>query len=124
MAVSIELDPFENGSEITINPVVTSWPQTQIVVVRPTFTFVTLPVSKKKPEADKNPPGTLLSVGQVASILGVTEDTIRKYAREQKITSVRLSKVDVRFRQADVDEFIASRLHRRKISAPLIILVP
>jgi excisionase family DNA binding protein len=66
-----------------------------------------------EPKLEKMP-GALLSVSEVASIFGVTEDTIRKWARAGKITSVRLSKVDVRFRQVDLDEFIGSRLNRRK----------
>jgi excisionase family DNA binding protein len=66
-----------------------------------------------EPKLEKMP-GALLSVSEVASIFGVTEDTIRKWARAGKITSVRLSKVDVRFRQVDLDEFIRSRLNRRK----------
>jgi excisionase family DNA binding protein len=63
---------------------------------------------------EPKPAGSLLSVSEVALIIGITEDTVRKWARAGKITSVRLSKVDVRFRPADVDEFIGSRLHRRK----------
>jgi excisionase family DNA binding protein len=113
MEVSIERDRFQNSPEIEISPSNTIEPEVR-VVVRPIFTFVTLPPSTEKSKPEKKPPGSLLSVAEVASILGVTEDTIRKYAREGKITSVRLSKVDVRFRQVDVDEFIASRLHRRK----------
>jgi excisionase family DNA binding protein len=66
------------------------------------------------PPPEPKPPGSLLSVSEVALIIGVTEDTIRKYARAGKIASVRISKVDVRFRPADVEEFIGSRLHRRK----------
>ena len=66
------------------------------------------------PAPDPKPPGSLLSVSETAVILGVTEDTIRKWARAGKIGSVRLSKVDVRFRQVDLDEFIGSRLRHRK----------
>jgi excisionase family DNA binding protein len=73
-------------------------------------------VERKKtaPASEPKPHGSLLSVSEAAVVLGVTEDTIRKWARAGKIASVRLSKVDVRFRQVDVDEFIGSRLHRRK----------
>jgi excisionase family DNA binding protein len=65
----------------------------------------------KRPEKS---PNDLLSVPEVAAQIGVTEDTIRKWARSGKITSVRLSKVDLRFRQADINEFIFSRLNKRK----------
>jgi excisionase family DNA binding protein len=73
-----------------------------------------LPIEPEQTAAEPKPPGSLLSVSEVAMMIGVTEDTIRKWARAGKIASVRLSKVDVRFRPADVDEFIGSRLHRRK----------
>jgi excisionase family DNA binding protein len=66
------------------------------------------------PTPEPKPPGSLLSDTGTATIIGVTEDTIRKWARAGKIASVRLSKVDVRFRHVDVDEFIGSRLHHRK----------
>jgi excisionase family DNA binding protein len=68
----------------------------------------------EKPVPQTKPAGSLLSVTDAATIIGVTEDTIRKWARAGKIASVRLSKVDVRFRQVDLEEFIGSRLHRRK----------
>src|ERR1700722_17638600 len=76
-----------------------------------------LPFEPEEPAPEPKPektPEALLSVSEVASIFGVTEDTIRKWARAGKITSVRLSKVDVRFRQVDLDEVIRSRLNRRK----------
>jgi excisionase family DNA binding protein len=73
-----------------------------------------LPIEPEETALVSKPAGSLLSVSEVAIILGVTEDTIRKWARAGKITSVRLSKVDVRFRQADIDEFIESRLNRRR----------
>jgi excisionase family DNA binding protein len=65
----------------------------------------------KRPEKS---PIDLLTVPEVAAQIGVTEDTIRKWARSGKITSVRLSKVDVRFRQTDLNEFVSSRLSKRK----------
>jgi excisionase family DNA binding protein len=76
----------------------------------------TAPKEPKKaaPTPEPKPPGSLLPVTEAATIIGVTEDTIRKWARAGKIASVRLSKVDVRFRQVDLDEFIGSRLHHRK----------
>jgi excisionase family DNA binding protein len=74
-----------------------------------------LPIEQEPaPAPEPKPPGSLFSVSETAVILGVTEDTIRKWARAGKIASVRLSKVDVRFRQVDLDEFIGSRLHHRK----------
>jgi excisionase family DNA binding protein len=73
-----------------------------------------LPIEPEKTASEPKPPGSLLSVSEVAIILGVTEDTTRKWARAGKIASIRLSKVDVRFRPTDVDEFIGSRLNRRK----------
>jgi excisionase family DNA binding protein len=90
------------------------------VLIKQTFIIdgvpvVSLPSITDAPEPEPaKPVGALLSVSETALILGVTEDTIRKWARAGKITSVRLSKVDVRFRQADIDEFIGSRLNRRK----------
>jgi excisionase family DNA binding protein len=72
------------------------------------------PISDAPEPKPEKPQGSLLSVAEAALILGVTEDTIRKWARAGKITSVRLSRVDVRFRRADLDEFIGSRLNRRK----------
>jgi excisionase family DNA binding protein len=86
------------------------WPLLKAIYQR------TAPKEPKKacPTPEPKPPGSLLSVTEAAAIIGVTEDTIRKWARAGKIAAVRLSKVDVRFRQVDLDEFIGSRLHHRK----------
>jgi len=71
-------------------------------------------VQEKTSAPEPKPPGSLLSVTEAATIIGVPDDTIRRWARAGKISSIRVSKVDVRFRQVDLDEFIGSRLHHRK----------
>jgi len=43
------------------------------------------------PPPEPKPAGSLLWVSEVALIIGITEDTVRKWARAGKITSVRLS---------------------------------
>jgi excisionase family DNA binding protein len=68
-------------------------------------------VALRRPQ--KPAPG-LVSVSDVAAQIGVTDDTIRKWAREGKLSYVRLSKVDIRFRPEDIAEFISRRLHQAK----------
>jgi hypothetical protein len=49
-----------------------------------------------------------------AGMLHIPAETLRKWCRSNKISYVRLSKVDIRFREEDLEEFIDSRLHKRK----------
>jgi excisionase family DNA binding protein len=58
--------------------------------------------------------GKLLTVEEASQILRVTPDTLRRWSRSGKISCVRLSKVDLRYRLLDIHEFILSRLNKRK----------
>lgn len=56
----------------------------------------------------------LVTVEEASKILRVTPDTLRKWSRSGKISCVRLSKVDLRYRHCDLNEFILSRLNKKK----------
>jgi excisionase family DNA binding protein len=51
----------------------------------------------------------LLSVEQVARVLGVSPDTVRRYVRQKKLKGVRLSKTNLRIRRSEVERFIKER---------------
>jgi excisionase family DNA binding protein len=55
-----------------------------------------------------------MTTDEAASLLHIAPETLRKWCRSKKISYVRLSKVDIRFRQQDLDEFIHSRLQKRR----------
>ena len=48
----------------------------------------------------------LLTIEQVAERLQLHADTIRRYIREKKLASVRISATVVRVKQSDLDKFI------------------
>lgn len=87
--------------------------QTFVIDGKETISLPPIPPPRKVPQICTTS-GTLLSVTEVATIIGVTPTTIRRWAKAGKLGHVRLSKVDLRFRRADIDEFVGSRLHRRK----------
>lgn len=51
----------------------------------------------------------LLTVEQVAEKLQLHRDTVRRYIREGKLPSVRVSATVVRVKQSDLDKFIQER---------------
>jgi len=51
----------------------------------------------------------LLTIEQVADKLQLHPDTIRRYIRERKLPSVRISGTVVRVKQSDLDKFIEDR---------------
>ncbi|MGH2493726.1 MAG: helix-turn-helix domain-containing protein [Ktedonobacteraceae bacterium] len=51
-------------------------------------------------------PEELLTIEQVAERLQLHPDTIRRYIREKKLPSVRISGTVVRIKQSDLDKFI------------------
>ncbi len=51
----------------------------------------------------------LLSVDQVARILGVHADTVRRYVRQKKLKAVRLSATNLRIRRSELERFIKER---------------
>jgi excisionase family DNA binding protein len=51
----------------------------------------------------------LLTIEQVAEKLQLHPDTIRRYIRERKLPSVRISATVVRIKQSDLDKFIQER---------------
>jgi excisionase family DNA binding protein len=51
----------------------------------------------------------LLTIEQVADKLQLHPDTIRRYIRERKLPSVRISATVVRIKQSDLDKFIQDR---------------
>jgi excisionase family DNA binding protein len=59
-------------------------------------------------------PEHLWSAEEAARFLGIHVETVRLWARQRKISSVRLGKCDVRFRKSDLDEYVESRLNRRR----------
>lgn len=52
----------------------------------------------------------LLTIEQVAEILQLHVDTVRRYIRERKLVAVRLSTTNVRVRRSDLTKFIEDRL--------------
>jgi excisionase family DNA binding protein len=59
-------------------------------------------------------PEHLWSCEEASRYLGVRKETVRDWARERRLTHVRLSAIDIRFRKSDLDEFVASRVNWRK----------
>ena len=51
----------------------------------------------------------LLTVDQVAAELQLHPDTIRRYIREKKLKSVRLSPTNLRIRRSELERFIRER---------------
>lgn len=51
----------------------------------------------------------LLTVDQVASILQLHADTIRRYIREKKLRVIRISSNSVRIRRSELERFIRER---------------
>ncbi len=51
----------------------------------------------------------LLTIEQVASVLQLHPDTIRRYIREKKLKAVRLSATSLRVRRSELDKFIKER---------------
>jgi len=54
-------------------------------------------------------PEKLLSVDAVLEILCISRNTLNRYRREGKIKAVSFSSRAIRFRPADVEEFITAR---------------
>jgi excisionase family DNA binding protein len=59
-------------------------------------------------------PEHLWTCEEAARFLGVRKETVRDWCRQRKLTHVRLSAIDIRFRKSDLDEFVASRVNWRK----------
>lgn len=53
--------------------------------------------------------GRLLTAREVAGQLGLSVETVLRWARQGRIPAVYLSNRAIRFQEADVDAFIASR---------------
>jgi excisionase family DNA binding protein len=51
----------------------------------------------------------LLTIEQVASVLQLHPDTIRRYIREKKLKAVRISATSLRVRRSELDKFIKER---------------
>lgn len=51
----------------------------------------------------------LLTVEEVADILKLHVDTIRRYVRERKLKAVRLSATQLRIRRSELDRFVKER---------------
>jgi len=52
-------------------------------------------------------PGELLTTGEAAAVVGVSDETIRRWAAEKKVTHIRLPSGQLRFRLADLQEALA-----------------
>lgn len=59
-------------------------------------------------------PEHLWTVSELAAFLRVHPGTVRVWVRDRKISYIRVGKSDVRFRKSDIDEYLESRLKRRK----------
>jgi excisionase family DNA binding protein len=59
-------------------------------------------------------PEHLWTCSEAANYLQVHIETVRNYARKRRITYVRLGKCDIRFRKIDLEEFVQSRLNKRR----------
>ena len=51
----------------------------------------------------------LLTIEEVADILKLHPDTIRRYVRERKLKAVRLSATQLRIKRSELDRFIKER---------------
>lgn len=67
--------------------------------------------------AERKPTPPLLDAEQVAAWLGVKESWVLTEARAERLPCVRLGKY-VRFRPADIDEWIDSRAHHNSRPSP------
>jgi excisionase family DNA binding protein len=85
-------------------------PQIILVSKLPTATVCTY----VGPPAFNSAPEHLLTCAEAAQFFKVHIETIRIWCRRRKLTYVRLGKCDVRFRKQDIDEFIQSRLNKRR----------
>jgi excisionase family DNA binding protein len=56
----------------------------------------------------------LLTCQETARYLQLHVETVRDFARKRRISYVRLGRCDIRFRRADLDEFVTSRLNVRR----------
>ena len=54
-------------------------------------------------------PEELLTVDQVAAVLQMHPDSIRRYIREGKLNAVRISATVVRVKRSELDKFIQDR---------------
>jgi len=59
-----------------------------------------------------------LSVAQVAAMLNVSPETVKRYARSGQLASVRLGYHTIRFRPAAVAAFVAARERRNQPPPP------
>lgn len=50
----------------------------------------------------------LMTVTQVADLLGVGAETVRRYFREGKLPGRKLNKRDIRFTEEDVEQYVES----------------
>ncbi len=55
---------------------------------------------------------TLLTKRQAANRLGVSSRTVEKWQQEGKLSFIKISATCVRFREEDIERFIAERLVR------------
>jgi excisionase family DNA binding protein len=49
----------------------------------------------------------LLSAAEAADLLGVDPETVRRWARDRKVTHIRLPSGQLRFRLEDIEEALA-----------------
>mgnify|MGYP001276658284 FL=1 len=56
----------------------------------------------------------LLKVGEVAEILGVTEQSIYRMVKEKRIINLKLSNKILRFRESDIIDFIRNSVRAAK----------
>jgi len=56
----------------------------------------------------------LLKVGEVAEILGVTEQSIYRMVKEKRIINLKLSNKILRFRESDIIDFIRNSVGEAK----------
>jgi len=56
----------------------------------------------------------LLKVGEVAEILGVTEQSIYRMVKEKRIINLKLSNKILRFRESDIIDFIRNSVREAK----------
>jgi len=53
-----------------------------------------------------NPPANLLKIGEVATELGVSTETIRNWVRRKRVPAYKMPSGQLRFRREDIDTFI------------------
>jgi excisionase family DNA binding protein len=59
-------------------------------------------------------PQHLWTVSEAAAFLRIHPETLREWVRGRTISYIRLGVQDVRFRREDIQEFLESRLNRRR----------